>query len=397
MSRCLTDRGIEHVAMERGRLAERWRSERWGSLRLLTPNWQSRLPGFRYQGSDPEGFMTMPEVVSYLQTYARSFVAPVEEGTTVLSVARSDSDYRVDTDRGAWRAENVVIATGYCDHPFVPPLVSGLSRDVCQLVPTRYQNPGLLPEGGVLVVGASASGVQIADELLESGRSVTLAVGRHTRLPRRYRGRDILWWFDALGIFDENAHEVKDRSASRQQPSLQLAGRNDRSVDLMSLEARGVRLTGRATGASGSTVFFADDLVSYTAAADVKLARLLHRIDEYIVDAGLESEVSEEEPFVPFVWPKPAPMEIDLRSERITTVLWATGFRRRYPWLHVPVLDERGEIRHEGGITEAAGLYVLGLPFLRRRKSSFLDGVGQDALELSEHIAARRIRGTAVA
>jgi putative flavoprotein involved in K+ transport len=341
--------------------------------------------------------MAMPEVVSYLQAYARSFVAPVEEGTTVLSVARSGSDYRVDTDRGSWRAENVVIATGYCDLPFVPEMSSRLSRDFVQIVPTWYRNPGLLPAGGVLVVGASASGVQIADELQASGRSVTLAVGRHIRLPRHYRGRDILWWFDVLGMFDETALEVQDAKASRRQPSLQLAGRTDRAFDLMSLEARGIRLTSRVVGTNRDNVFFDDNLVSYTAAADVKLARLLRRIDDYVARAGLESEVGAKEPFVPFLWPKPAPREIDLRMEDITTVLWATGFRRRYPWLHVPVLDERGEIRHEGGITESAGLYVLGLPFLRRRKSSFLDGVGQDAIELSEHIAERRLRRTAIA
>jgi putative flavoprotein involved in K+ transport len=390
MSRCLSERGLDHVVLERGRIAERWRSERWDSLRLLTPNWQSRLPGYRYAGPDPDGYMTMPEVVSYLEGYARSVAAPVEEGTTVLAVEPAAEGYRVTTDRGGWHADNVVVASGYCDVPFVPAMGSRLPGHVLQLVPTRYRNPAQLPEGGALVVGASASGVQIADEIHASGRPVTLAVGRHTRLPRRYRGRDILWWLDTMGLFDQGAEEVFDLEISREQPSLQLVGRPDHAtLDLPVLEGRGVRLTGRAIGAEGSRVFFDDDLIKHTAAADVKLAALLVRIDEHVEASRLEGEVAGPEPFSPFLWPRPAPTEIDLEAEGITTVVWATGFRRRYPWLKVPVLDARGEIRHEGGVTASPGLYVLGLNFLRRRKSTFIDGVGDDARDLADHIAAR--------
>ncbi|HEX9189219.1 MAG TPA: NAD(P)/FAD-dependent oxidoreductase [Vicinamibacteria bacterium] len=388
MSRCLRDRGVEHVVLERGRVAERWRSERWDSLRLLTPRWQSRLPGYRYSGPDPDGYMTMPEVVAYLGGYARSFAAPVEEGTTVLSLAPGSRGYRVLTDRGSWEAWNVAIATGYCDVPFVPAFAAQLPRDVVQVVPTRYRRPADLPEGGVLVVGASASGVQLADEIHASGRPVTLAVSRHTRLPRLYRGRDILWWLDARGARDETADRVYDLEASRRQPSLQLVGRPDHStLDLPLLERRGVRLVGRAVGGEGATVFFADDLVAHTAAADVRLARLLSRIDDFVASAGLSPAVEEAEPFEPFLWPAPAPAAIDLRAEGIRTVVWATGFRRHYPWLGVPVLDERGELRHDGGVTPARGLFVLGLTFQRRRKSTFIDGVGDDARELADRIA----------
>ena len=390
MSRCLAQRGLEHVVLERGRIAERWRSERWDSLRLLTPNWQSRLPGFRYAGEDADGYMTMPEVVSYLEGYARSFGAPVEEGTTVRTVEPVDGGYRITTDSGIWRAANVVIATGYCDLPFMPEMARRLPADVRQVVPTRYRNPGELPEGGVLVVGASASGIQLADEIHASGRAVTLAVGRHTRMPRRYRGRDILWWLDAMGLFDQGAEDVYDLEIAREQPSLQLVGRPDHAtLDLPLLESRGVRLVGRALGTEGSRVFFDDDLVKHTAGADVKLGTLLARIDEYVVQSGLEGEVDAAEPFVPFLWPAPAPTAVDLRDEGIRTVVWATGFRRRYPWLKVPVLDARGEIRHESGVTPAPGLYVLGLNFQRRRKSTFIDGVGDDARELADHIASR--------
>ena len=248
MSRCLSDLGVEHVVLERGRVAERWRSERWDSLRLLTPNWQSRLPGFRYQGPDPDGYMRMPEVVDYLERYARSFAAPVEAGTTVLSVEPAGTGYRVATDRGSWEAPSVVVATGHCDTPLVPGLARQFSDRVTQVVPTRYRDPGQLPQGGVLVVGASASGVQLAHEIHASGRPVTLAVGRHTRLPRVYRGRDILWWLDAMGIFDESVADVFDLAISRGQPSLQLVGRPDHAtLDLPELQERGVRLVGRAT------------------------------------------------------------------------------------------------------------------------------------------------------
>jgi putative flavoprotein involved in K+ transport len=388
MSRCLRDAGIDHVVLERGRVAERWRRGSWDSLRLLTPNWQSRLPGFRYDGPDPDGYMSADEVVGTLDRYARSFRSPVEEGTTVLAVERAGEGYRVATDRGAWEAPSVVVATGHCDRPFVPAVAQGLPADVVQVVPSRYRNPGELPAGGVLVVGASATGVQLADEIHASGRPVTLAVGRHTRLPRVYRGRDILWWLDAMGVLDESTEEVFDLAVSRSQPSLQLVGRPDRAtLDLPVLQERGVRLAGRVAGAEGGRVFLADDLVAHTVAADARLARLLQRIDVFAARTGLDAEVGRPEPFRPFLWPAAAPSAIDLAAEGIRTVVWATGFRRAYPWLHVPVLDAHGEIRHEGGVTSSPGLYVLGLYFLRRRKSSFIDGVGRDAMDLTAHLA----------
>ena len=391
MSRCLADRAIGHVVLERGRVAERWRSERWDSLRLLTPSWQSRLPGQSYEGSDPNGYMTMPEVVDYLDRYALG--APVETGTTVVAVEPAPSGYRIRTDRGTWEAENVVMATGYCDVPHVPGIAGGLTSQIRQLVPSSYRNPGQLPEGGVLVVGASSSGLQLADEIHASGRPVTLAVGRHTRIPRSYRGKDILWWLDTMGVLDEAANDVFDIEVSRRQPSLQLVGRPDhRSVDLPLLQGRGVRLAGRATAMDGYRVSFADDLIANTVAADARLARLLQRIDGYVDRAGLAAEAREAEPFVPFHWPEAAPTEIDLQAEGIRTVLWATGFRRHYPWLKVPVLDHNGEIRHSGGVTPSPGLYVMGHYFLRRRKSSFIDGVGDDARDLAEHIATRPYR-----
>jgi putative flavoprotein involved in K+ transport len=391
MSHALGELAIDHVVIERGRVGERWRAERWDSLRLLTPNWQSRLPGYAYTGPDPDGYMTMAEVIAFLEGYARRFAVPVEEHTRVLSVAPRDGGFHVVTTRGEWQAANVVVASGYCDIPHVPPMAVAVSSRILQLVPTRYRRPSDLPEGGVLVVGASASGVQLADELQASGRQVTLAVGRHTRLPRRYRDRDILWWFDRMGIFDETIDDVFDVEISRRQPSLQLVGRPDHAtLDLPTLQSRGVQLTGRLMGLDGRTAWFDDELVAYTAASDVRLARLLARVDEHVEREGLEREVGPPEPFQPFLWPSPEPGWIDLEAAGIRTIVWATGFRRSYPWLRVPVLDAQGELRHRGGVIDWPGLYAMGLNFMRRRKSTFIDGVGADARDLAAHLAARQ-------
>ena len=202
MSRCLTERSIDHVVLERGEVANSWKTERWDSLRLLTPNWQSRLPGYRYTGDDPDGYRTMPETVAFLQWYAQRISAPVHANTTVTHVCRTEGGYTVATDRGEWRTRTLVLATGACNIPSVPALAQALPEGIAALTPMQYRNPGQLEQGGVLVVGASATGVQLADEIRRSGREVTLAVGEHIRVPRRYRGRDILWWMDTVGVQD---------------------------------------------------------------------------------------------------------------------------------------------------------------------------------------------------
>jgi putative flavoprotein involved in K+ transport len=335
--------------------------------------------------------MSRLEVVEYLDRYARSFAAPVETGVTVTAVEREGAGFLVTTDRGAWSAAAVVVATGHCDVPFVPPVAAGLPREVAQVVPTRYRNPDQLGPGGVLVVGASATGVQLAAELQRSGRPVTLAVGKHVRMPRRYRGRDIQWWLDAAGILDERWDAVADLEAARRAPSLQLVGADDhRTLDLDVLRGLGVRVAGRVAGVEGSRVVLADDLAATLAAADARLARLLRRIDAHAERSGPAAATPPELPelIAPIRAPR-APTAIDLRAEGIRTVLWATGYRRSYPWLRVPVLDHRGEIVHHGGVTPVPGLYVLGLQFLRHRNSSFLDGVGRDALALAAHLTER--------
>lgn len=408
MSRSLADRGIDHVVVERAQVAERWRSQRWDSLRLLTPNWMARLPGWSYRGSDPDGFMKRDEVVSYLGGYARSFDAPVLEETEVLSVAPADGGWRVVTSGGTWRARCVVVATGHCDLPRVPGLAASLDRRLHQVTTPRYRNPDGLPAGGVLVVGASATGVQLAHELRRSGRDVVLAVGSHNRLPRSYRGRDVLGWLDRLGVLDRALADMPDRRRARREPSLQLVGRTRRdeadaafdgasadrlaeaaSLDLGVLSAAGVTLAGRLEGADGGRVRFAPDLAERLSDADRRMHRLLDRVDRHLAGHGLEERFPATPRPAPVELAGPGPRELDLVAAGITTVLWATGYRRVYPWLHAPVLDAEGEIRQERGRTPLPGLYTLGLQFMIRRRSSFLDGVGRDAREIADEIATR--------
>jgi putative flavoprotein involved in K+ transport len=387
MSACLSAKGIEHVVLERGRIAERWRRHGWDSLRLLTPNWMTRLPGYRYDGDAPDEFMTTGELVTLLEQYAAAARAPVIDGTCVRVVDRWGTRFRVGTSRATWCAAAVVIATGYCERPAIPAPSRKLAPWIQQVTPAEYRNPGQLPGEGVLIVGASATGVQLAEELQRSGRQVTLAVGRHTRLPRTYRGRDILWWLDRLGVLAQDASTVHDIAASREQPSLQLVGRPDHaSLDLRALRAIGVRMTGRLIDIERTHARFDDDLIATTAAADIKMADVLTRIDRFIAERAMTAPPAPA--FEP-TWRLSPPdiPHLDLRDERIATVIWATGYRRQYGWLQLPVLDVRGEIRHHGGLTPYPGLYVIGMNFQRRRHSSFIDGVGADARDLAAHIA----------
>jgi putative flavoprotein involved in K+ transport len=389
MSSSLTERGHEHVVLERGGVAERWRSERWDSLRLVSPNWMTRLPGWSYDGDDPDGYMTAGEVAAYLGRYARSFDAPVEAETTVEAVERVGQRFVVTTDQSTWTANQVVVATGHCDRPFVPADAARLSGHVHQTTSSAYRNPDLLPDGGVLVVGAGASGAQIADELARSGRGVVLSVGSHTRLPRRYRGMDIWWWLERIGALDKTIDEMPDPDAARREPSVQLVGRPRGSdVDLATLRAGGVRLAGRLTGAGGRTVRFADDLAKTTARADARMRRVLAQIDAYVDANGLGTEMLSPEPIAPAL-AGDGPRRLDLGAVGISTVLWATGFRRHYPWLRLPVLEEAGEIRHRRGVTRVPGLYVVGLRFQHRRGSNFIDGVRHDAEFVADRFAVR--------
>jgi putative flavoprotein involved in K+ transport len=385
MSRCLTARGIDHVVLERGRIGERWFSERWKSLHLLTTAAMSALPGLPHSG-DPEAFMPASTFAAYLQDYAQTVDAPVICGVEVTRVEPSARGYRVTTNAGQWLTRSVIIATGACDAPYRPSMASALSPSIVQISPTDYWEPDQLPNGGVLVVGASSTGVQLAEELHASGRPVTLAVGDHTRAPRRYRGRDIYVWMETSGILDEPPQEGGNLNAARRQPSLQLVGRPDhRDLNLGTLSRRGVHLVGRLAAIDGDKASFSGDLERTTSASHTRMVRLLDRIDACIESRGLEAPDADWAAREPF-FAAGESCTVDLQRSRIGSVVWATGYVRRYPWLKVPVLDSRGEIVHRGGVATVPGLFVLGLTFLRRRRSHFIDGCGMDANEIAGHV-----------
>lgn len=386
MSQCLSSRGIDHVIFERGEIAGRWKTTTWDSLRLLTPNWMNVLPSLPYSGQDRDGFMTRDGYISVLEDYARNTNAPVFANTTVLSVNSAGRFYRILTDRGIWNARAVVIATGHCDIPAVPATASSLNGGMASIHSSRYRRPGDLPAGNVLVVGASSSGVQIAQELHRSGREVIISVGKHTRLPRTWRGRDIFWWFDRMGILRQKAEEVDKLEAAIRQPSLQLVGRPDRSdIDLACLQSEGIRLAGHVDAVLGNEIVFSRDLSATIAAADAKQDRLLGEIDRF---AGQSSEPETGWPRKVQLHAGSDPERISLKSEAIGTVIWATGFKRSFPWLKLPVLSASGEIEHCGGVTAMPGVYAIGFRFLRKRDSNFIGGAGTDAIAISRHLAA---------
>jgi putative flavoprotein involved in K+ transport len=389
MSWWLARHSIDHVLLERGEVAHSWRTERWDSLRLLTPNWQSRLPGYAYEGDDADGFRTMPETIRFIARYAEVISAPVRTNTLVTRVRPDDGGYQVETDRGHWKCDALVLASGAFNIPLVPAVAGSVPSAITMLTPNQYRNAQQLEDGGVLVVGASATGVQIADEIQRSGRPVTLAVGEHVRVPRSYRGRDIKWWMDATGLLDQRFDEIDDIVRARHVPSLQLAGYPDRrTIDLNSLSSIGVKMVGRLAGIRDGKAQFSGSLRNVCALADLKLNRLLDTIDTWASENELDDDVALAQRLSATHVEENPPLLLDFARGRIKTILWATGFRPDYSWLDVPVLDHKGLVRHHGGVAEAPGLYLMGLPFLRRRKSSLMDGVGDDARDLSEHLAS---------
>jgi putative flavoprotein involved in K+ transport len=395
MSRCLAERSVDHVVLERGEVAHAWRTQRWDSLRLLTPNWMTRLPGHVYRGDDPDGYLDAAAVARLLADYAQATVAPVHAGTTVTSVrADAGGGYRVRTDRDTWLTRTVVIATGATAMAAVPLGLAGqVPAGVASVTPADYRNPDRTPSGGVLVVGASASGIQIADELWRSGREVTLAVGEHVRMPRTYRGRDILWWMDASGVLDERYDRVPDLGRVRALPSMQLVGSPGReTLDLTTLGRRGVRLVGRFTGIRHGSAQFAGSLPNVCALADLKLGRLLATFDAWAERAGVDAEPGRR--FAPTQLPTTGTLSQPFGPGGIQTVVWATGFRPDLSWLDVGVFDRKGWIRHDGGVTASPGLYVMGLPFLRRRKSTLIDGAAADAHDLADHLTGHLSAGS---
>jgi putative flavoprotein involved in K+ transport len=387
-SRCLSERSIAHVVLERGEVANSWRRERWDSLTLLTPNWQSRLPGYRYDGVNPDGFMTKAEVVDFVSRFAEIAAAPVRTQTTVTSVTRAGSGYTVATSDGQLHCRCVVIASGACNLPHIPDVQRAIPTSIERFTPMDYRNADRLPDGGVLIVGASATGVQLAQEIHRSGRPVTLSVGEHVRMPRTYRGRDVLWWMEASGLWNQRYDEIDDLTRARGLPSPQLVGTPERTtLDLNALRAMGVRLAGRLSAVRDGRALFSGGLRNQLALADLKMDRLLDTFDEWARSDPRLADASPPERLEPTAMPGSSPLDLDLKSGEIRSIVWATGYRPDYSWLDVPVIDRKGQLRHEGGIVDAPGLYAIGLPILRRRKSTFIHGAEDDARDIVAHLA----------
>ena len=369
LSRYLAAARRPHVVLDRGRIGERWRSERWDSLTLLTPNWLNRLDGAPPH-DDQHGFLGRDAFVRYLERYAAR--APVREHVDVRRVERTRAGgFRVTTDAGTWHAANVVVATGDSADPYVPSLAVTLEGPR-QIHSVSYRNPSALRPGGVLIVGAGPTGQQLAAELRRAGRRVVLAAGAHGRMVRRYRGRDILCWLQELGDLDHRREDVPDGAGPPR--SLAITGANGgEQLDLAVLHGLGVTLAGRLERFDGSVARFADDLDGNVADAERRMARVLDRVDQRFPgwphDPDRPERVSLPE----------APAGVDLAAAGVGTVIWATGYRRSYPWLDVDAFDEKGEIEQRHGVTRAPGLYVLGRNFQSRRSSHFVGGVGRDA------------------
>ena len=386
MSKCLTDSGVDHVVLERGNIANSWKTERWDSLRLLTPNWQSRLPGYTYTGDDPDGFRTMPQTIAFIEDYAENISAPVVENAEVTKVARTESSFSVECHTGHFACRAVVIASGFCNRPTSPPVIEALPTGICSISSQDYKRPTLIDEGGVLVVGASASGTQIAWELQRAGRKVLLAVGEHVRAPRTYRGRDLQWWMDQTGVMDEHYTQMEDLHRARTHPSLQLTGSDNLfTLDLNALRQLGVRFVGRLAGFSGEVGQFSGALRNMCALSDLKMNRLLNELDAWAEMSKLQ-DLPEPERYAPTIVDDDPPLMLNLRKEGINTVIWATGMRPDYSWLDVDVVDAKGRLNHDGGVLDTPGMYVMGQQFLRRRKSSLIDGAGDDARDLCDHL-----------
>ncbi len=375
------------MVLERGEVANSWRRERWDSLRLLTPNWLSRLPGYRYEGADPDGFMTMPEVIAFVERFASVAAAPVRTQTTVTSVRQTAGGYQITTCDGDLRCRSVVLASGACNLANVPPWAKAVPRSIACFTALNYRNPDQLPDGGVLIVGASATGVQLADEVHRSGRRVTLSVGEHVRLPRTYRGRDVLWWMEQAGIWNQRYDEIDDLTRARNLPSPQLIGSPGRAtLDLNTLGAAGVEIAGRLATIRDGHALFSGGLRNQFALADLKMDRLLDTFDEWARADARGADAGPPARLEPTRAPASSRLDLDLGSGEIRSIIWATGFSPDYSWLDVPVIDPKGRLRHDGGVVDAPGLYAIGLPVLRRRKSTFIHGAEDDARDLIDHL-----------
>ena len=388
MSEHLGKAGVPHLILERNRIAERWRSERWDSLVANGPAWHDRFPTLAFDDIDPNSFAHRDRIVAYFETFAKQIKAPIRCGVEVFAVHRKadGSGFRAETSHGLIEATNVVAATGPFQRPLIPTVVPN-DTGIVQIHSNGYRNPGQLPQGAVLVVGAGSSGGQIADELLRSGRQVYLSIGPHDRPPIRYRGKDFCWWLGVLGMWD-----AKTREPGMEHVTISVSGaRGGHTVDFRQFAARGMTLLGRAGSFKDGVLHIAPDLTHNIEQGDKNYLTVLDAADAYVASNGLDLP---EEPAARNIAPAPRCMtdpilQLNLRVAGITSIVWATGFALDFNWLKVDIFDEKGRPEHELGVTLVPGLYFLGLPWLSRRASPFIWGVWHDAKYLAGHIAER--------
>lgn len=381
MSRALTQRSVDHIILDRGQAGQAWRTERWDALRMLTPNWANGLPGAPYTGTDPDGYMTGAAFAQSLEAYAKKIAAPLRQGVTVTRLRHHATEFRVETDTGFFTAETVVNATGATTRAKVPALAAEIPKRILQVTPQSYRNPGDLPDGDVLIVGASASGVQLAREIQHSGRQVTLAVGSHVRLPRAYRGRNIEHWLDVTGIYEEPAETIEDLPRARRLPSAQLFSGGP--VDLNALQKIGVEVTGRLAAIRNGKALFSGNLSNLATSADLKMNRTLDRIDAWIAAHDATGAIAVPDRPEPTSVPRLSRLSLDLETGATRSVLWATGYTPDHSWMDLPVFDQRARLLHDKGVCPVPGLFMLGLPVLRRRRSHHISGAAADTDELS--------------
>jgi putative flavoprotein involved in K+ transport len=393
MSDMLSRRGRPHLVLERGRIAERWRSERWDGLRFQFPNWSVRLPDCAFPHSDPDGFATSSQIVDYIDAYARQIEAPVRCGVAVTALHQDErgKGFVARTSAGSIKATNVVIATGPYQQPVSPDIHLG-DCGLFQLHASAYKQPDQLPTGAVLIVGSGASGAQIAEELVRAGRRVYLSVGRHKRMPRRYRGRDLIWWLGAMGL-DQTPVEARGPDATL---PLITGAYGGHTVDFREFAAQGITLLGRLQAVRDGVLHFADDLGQNLAYGDAAYGGFLDRVDQFVERNGLsvsaEPEARARRPEPPCVV---EPLrQLDHRIIGLSSVIWATGYTFDFSWIDLPVLDPNGRPMHNRGIAPVSGIYFLGLPWLSKMKSSFLSGVGDDATRLADCIARAAGQGS---
>ena len=388
MSEHLSDRKVPHVVLERSRIAERWRSERWDSLVANGPAWHDRFPNMTFDDTDADGFATKDSIVSYFEAYAKQIGAPIRCGVEVTALTRKPdgSGFIVETNKGTFEAKNVVAATGPFQKPVIPPVVPADSG-IVQIHSASYRNPAQLPEGGVLVIGAGSSGVQIADELARAGRKVYLAVGPHNRPPRSYRGKDFVWWLGALGLWN-----METPDPSTEHVTIAVSGaRGGHTVDFRDLAGNGITLVGRAESFENGVMHFAGDLAKNIAMGDSDYLSVLDSADAHIAREGLDFP---QEPEARLIGPEPDCVKnpilaLNLAEAGITSIVWATGYALDFGWIKFDVMDEKGRPAHKRGVSDVPGFYFLGLAWLSRRASPFIWGVWHDAKYLAEHIAAK--------